>query len=101
MSMKIHKEHCPVTLSMYGKWQSTQEPFCNCDYYTQEGGSSPSVQPIQPIEKQKFLKIFRCKGCYALIIVPLEQGYESVICISCDRPNSAGITKELVDIKTT
>jgi hypothetical protein len=98
--MKTHKEYCPITLASFGKWQSTQEPFCNCDYFTQTGGSSPSVQPVQPTKKQNLMKIFRCKGCYALIAVPLEQGYENIICISCDRVGLTGSMKEFIDVKS-
>jgi len=93
--MKIHKEFCPITLASFGKWQSKQEAFCNYDYFTQAGGSSPSIQPAK-----KLFKIFRCKGCGTLITIPLEQGYENVVCISCDRVGSTGSIKEFLDIKS-
>lgn len=91
--MKIHKENCPIYLSLNGKWSSSMSPYCACDGFTQSSGTG--IQENHKENKKKIYKTFRCRGCYQSISVPIEFGGE-IIC-EHDKFNTGSI-KDLVDI---
>jgi len=91
--MKIHKEFCPISLSI------TINPYCDCEQFTHSGGSS--FQNINKAEKEidqsNLWKCFRCSGCLNTYYVPIEE--ETIPnCNFCDSSFSTGTTKELVNI---
>ena len=90
----IHKEFCPITLSLKGQWAASVEPYCNCEGFTHSGGSN------KPEETKKTIsgyKKFRCRGCYGEIICSLDfAGTPS--CMNCNNPNSTGTIVDLIDV---
>lgn len=91
--LRLHKEFCPIYLSSVGRWRSTNSPYCNCDSFTQSDGSSPLTLPEQ--EPKKLKKIFQCRRCYGLFIVPVNFNKDQ---LQCEHDKfSTGAIKDLYD----
>jgi hypothetical protein len=97
--MKIHKEFCPISISLKGQWSASIEPYCNCESFTHSGGSGVNERIEKPKEMipLNIYKKFRCRGCYNDILIPIQQNGHP-ICLMCDTTSSTGTIKDLIDV---
>ena len=75
-----------------GGFRSTSAASCNCDGFTQSGGSSP----VAPVKSELVLmKKFMCMGCLGVFIVPVAY----IGRLECEHDKFAtGAPKKLIDI---
>lgn len=94
-----HTQNCPVYLAQNGQWGSSMSPYCNCNGFSQSGGSGLNTIPHPTKEKEPpiktIYKVFLCKGCWMKFAVPISFRGE----IQCEHDKfSTGSIKELVDV---
>lgn len=56
-NIKIHKEFCPVSLSLKGQWSASIGPYCNCGE-TQSGGTGQITMKQEKETKKMFKTLF-------------------------------------------
>ncbi|MGC9193752.1 MAG: hypothetical protein ACP5FQ_07695 [Thermoplasmata archaeon] len=94
-----HTQNCPVYLAQNGQWGSSMSPYCNCNGFSQSGGSGLNTIS-HPTEEKKpqtktIYKIFRCMGCGSIFVVPISFRGE----IQCEHDRyTTGSIKKLIDI---
>lgn len=90
-----HTQSCPVYMAKNGQWSSSMSPYCNCNQNTFTKVEETNVEETNKEKARKIFKVFRCRECLSLFVVPIEFRGDFV----CEHDKfSTGSSKELIDI---